>query len=143
MCTKTILFWNICNMQNTNYFQYWQFCFICHSNWGFMSNNETFSYLFVSAKYHTKTNSRAFFFMSLKKLLTPYNQDTMTTSINAHNIIFQVAETLSSKSNIYNPPLKHMESPPVNMKMQTRMVTKCLLLVNENWSIITVIKVST
>lgn len=66
MCTKTILLWNICNMQNTNYFQYWQFCFICHSNWGFMSNNETFSYLFVSAKYHTKTNTELFF-MLLKK----------------------------------------------------------------------------
>ena len=62
--------------------------------------------------------------MSFKKLVMPYNQDTITTSINAHNIIFQLAETLSSKSNMYSPPLKHIESPPTNMKRQTRMVTR-------------------
>ena len=57
-CAQKQFYCEICNMQNTNYFQYWQFCFICHSNWGFMSNNETFLICFCK---NTKTN-RAFFY---------------------------------------------------------------------------------
>ena len=63
-CAQKQFYCEICNMQNTNYFQYWQFCFICHSNWGFMSNNETFSYLFLQ-KYKKK-NTQSFRFISLK-----------------------------------------------------------------------------
>ena len=62
-CAQKQFYCEICNMQNTNYFQYWQFCFICHSNWGFMSNNETFSYLFLQ-KY--QKNNQSFLFISLK-----------------------------------------------------------------------------
>ena len=57
-------------MQNTNYFQYWQFCFICHSNWGFMSNNEMLSYVFLQKKQ--KKQSKLSFYI-VKKYILSFN----------------------------------------------------------------------